>query len=175
MKTLRDEKCRNDLIERLENLQPHARPAWGKMNVEQMLSHLVHAGDLPFVESVPSRSTFFSNRLVKPLVLYLLPIPKEVKTSPEMDQQQNGRRPLGFEIDKANLIESIRKVGTLSTDHPCLPHPFFGRMSAKEWGLAETSIRHFSITGPSRVRTIGSQFSNQHRTLLQWTRNTSYS
>jgi hypothetical protein len=135
MKSLRDEKCRSKLIERINNLSSSSQPVWGRMNVEQMLSHLVHANELPFVASVPDRSSFISRRVVKPLVLYLLPMPKEIKTSAEMDQQQQGRPPHGFEEDKRNLIESINKLGTLPVDEDCLFHPFFGKMSAKEWAM----------------------------------------
>jgi hypothetical protein len=62
-------------------------------------------------------------------------MPKEIKTSADMDQQQDGRKPLGFETDKAMVIESVNRLGTLAADHECLYHPFFGKMSAKEWGL----------------------------------------
>lgn len=134
MKTLRNEKCRAELIGRLNALTSNAKAAWGRMSVEQMLSHLVQAGELPFVASVPDRSSLISRTVVKPLVLYVLPIPKEVKTSAEMDQQQKGRKPLGFDADKATLIRSIDRVGMLAKDHRCLAHPFFGKMSATQWG-----------------------------------------
>ena len=104
------------------------------MSVEQMLSHLVQAAELPFVASVPDRSSLFS-RLAKPLVLYLLPMPKEVKTSAEMDQQQDGRKPEGLEADRARIIGEIERLGTLPVEHECLYHPFFGKMSAKEWAV----------------------------------------
>lgn len=143
MKTIRDEKCRADLIGRIEALTPDSKPAWGKMNVEQMLSHLVQGDELPFVESVPDRSSFLSRSILKPLVLYVMPIPKEVPTSPAMDQQQDGRKPLGFETDKQLLIDSIHKVGTLDPGHKCLAHPFFGKMNAKQWGrLAYKHMDH---------------------------------
>ena len=143
MKTLRDEKCRLQLIERLNALSVDAKPAWGKMNVEQMLSHLVQAGELPFVSSTGDRSNFLSRTVIKPLVLYILPIPKEVKTSAEMDQQQDGRKPMGFDVDRANLISSIGKIAELPHDHRCLGHPFFGKMSAKQWAMiAHKHIDH---------------------------------
>ena len=134
MKTLRNEECRAELIGRLDGLTPDAKATWGRMTVEKMLSHLVQSGELPFVSSVPDRSSLMSRAVVKPLVLYVLPIPKEVKTSAEMDQQLKGRKPLGFDSDKATLIQSIDRVGMLAKDNPCLPHPFFGKMSATQWG-----------------------------------------
>jgi hypothetical protein len=150
MKTLRDEKCRAELIGRLELLTPDAKPAWGRMNVEQMLSHLVQSGELPFESSVPDRSSWMSRTFIKPLVLSFLPIPKEVQTSAEIDQQQKGRPPLGFDIDKANLVDSINKLGTIATDHRCLDHPFFGQMSTKQWCRmaykhADHHLRQFGV------------------------------
>src|SRR5215211_2463393 len=110
MKTIRDEKCRAQLVDRLNKLTPESKASWGQMSVDQMLSHLVQAGELPFVTSTADHSNIFSRTLLKPLVLYVLPIPKEVKTSPDMDQQRDGRKPLGFEIDKAKFIESIDRL-----------------------------------------------------------------
>ena len=113
------------------------------MNVTQMVSHLVQAGDLPFTVSLPDKSSFFSRTFIKPLILYVLPMPKEVKTSPEMNQQESGRKPLEFNADKTMVIDSINKLGSLLVDHDCKHHPFFGKMSAKEWAiLAHKHIDH---------------------------------
>jgi hypothetical protein len=134
MKTLRNETDRKELIERLEALRPDAQPLWGRMNLEQMLSHLVQSGEMPFVESAPDRSTPVSRSLFKVLSLYFLPIPKNIKTSPELDQQQQGRPPVGLEADKANVIASIELVGTMDVRGEYLAHPFFGKLSSVEWG-----------------------------------------
>jgi hypothetical protein len=143
MKTLRNESERAGLIERVKNLSGSETPSWGKMNVNQMVSHLVQAGDLPFEASVPDRSSFMSRTVLKPLILYVVPVPKEVKTSPEMNQQENGRKPQDFNSDKAALVDAINKLGTLPLDHKCLAHPFFGKMSAKEWAvMAHKHINH---------------------------------
>jgi len=143
MKTIRDEKCRTELIARIEKLTGEEKAAWGKMNLEQMLSHLVQSGQMPFEAIMPDHSNVLSRSLLKPLVLYVLPIPKDVKVGPELDQQQDGRKPLGLDVDKAAAIESINKLGTLSENHDCLGHPFFGKMSAKQWAvMAHKHIDH---------------------------------
>jgi hypothetical protein len=134
MKTLRDEKCRAALIARLNRLNPESKAVWGRMNVDQMMSHLVQSAELPFVATIPDRSSFFS-RAMKPLMLYLLPMPKEIKTSAEMDQQQDGRKPEGLDADRARVIYEIDRLGSLALDHECLHHPFFGKLSAKEWAV----------------------------------------
>src|SRR5580765_3531965 len=120
MKTIRDEKCRGELIGRLEKLTGDEKPAWGKMTLEQMLSHLVQSGDMPFESVMGDHSNVFSRTLLKPLVLYVLPIPKDVKVGPELDQQQDGRKPQGIGVDKAAAIESVHRLGTLPENHDCL-------------------------------------------------------
>ena len=143
MKTIRDEKCRAELLQRLNNLTPESKAVWGRMSVEQMLSHLVQSNELPFVASVPDVSNWFSRTLMKPLVLRVLPIPKEVKTSAEIDQQQKGRKPEGFETDRTQVIELTNRLAALAADHKCLYHPFFGKMSAQEWAaMAHKHMDH---------------------------------
>ncbi|MBK8465425.1 MAG: DUF1569 domain-containing protein [Chloracidobacterium sp.] len=135
MPTIRNQTERTKLIERLNKLTGEEKAAWGKMNVNQMVSHLVQAGDLPFSASLSDKSTFFSRTFIKPLILYVLPMPKEVKTSPEMNQQESGRKPLEFDVDKGLVIDLINRLGDLPVDHDCKYHPFFGKMNAKEWAV----------------------------------------
>ena len=60
-----------------------------------------------------------------------------------MNQQESGRKPLEFNADKTMVIDSINKLGSLLVDHDCKHHPFFGKMSAKEWAiLAHKHIDH---------------------------------
>lgn len=135
MKTIRNESDRTNLIERLNKLKGDEKPLWGKMNVNQMVSHLVQAGEMPFGHDLADRGNFFTKTILKPLILYVLPIPKEVKTSPEINQQENGRKPLEFAEDKNLLVGSINKLGTLEEDFTCSHHPIFGNMNAKEWAI----------------------------------------
>lgn len=143
MKTIRNHAQREIIIARINKLNGDEKPLWGKMTADQMMSHLVQATELPFVETVADRSNLVSRIFIKPLILYVLTMPKEVKVSPDLNQQENGRKPQGFDVDKAVLLNSIEKLGTLPTDHKCLAHPFFGKMTAKEWAIiAHKHIDH---------------------------------
>ena len=135
MKTIRNEEHRTALCDRFEKLTGSETPAWGRMNVKQMVSHLVQTATLPFEETLPDKSNLLSQTLIKTLVLYVLPMPKEVKTSPEMDQQEKGRVPGDFHEDKRLVVESIEKLASLSASEPCKYHPFFGPMTPKHWGI----------------------------------------
>lgn len=143
MRTIRNIDDKAALIARINQLKGDETPIWGRMTVNQMISHLVQAGEMPFEAKLPDKSTFASRKLIRPLILYLLPIPKEVKTSPEMNQQENGRRPQEFEADRQLAVDSINKLATVALGHDCSYHPFFGPMNAKQWGiLAYKHIDH---------------------------------
>lgn len=113
MKTIRNAELRARLIDRLAKLTGEEKAGWGKMDVNQMMSHLVQAAELPFASSLPDKSNFISRIFVKPLVLYVLPIPKGVKTSPEFDQQENGRKPQEFFADRKIVVDAVDTLGTL--------------------------------------------------------------
>jgi hypothetical protein len=135
MKTIRNEQDRASLIERLNKLSGNEKALWGKMNVNQMVSHLVQAGEMPFGHNLEDKGNFVTKNILKPLVLYVLPMPKEVKTSPDMNQQENGRKPLEFAEDKKSVVSLMEKLANLSADYDCCPHPVFGKMNAKQMGL----------------------------------------
>lgn len=135
MKTIRNLSDKENIIRRIKSLTGEEKPLWGKMNVNQMVSHLVQAGDMPFTDSMPDRSSFFSRTIIKPLILYIMPMPKEVRTPPDMDQQENGRKPLEFDSDKAMVIEFLNKLADLPPDKDCKYHPFFGKMNSREWAI----------------------------------------
>jgi uncharacterized protein DUF1569 len=60
-----------------------------------------------------------------------------------MDQQEKGRPPGDFVEDKRAVIESINKLGSLSSGDACEYHPFFGPMTAKQWAvIAHKHIDH---------------------------------
>jgi hypothetical protein len=124
-----------NLIGRLNALKGDEKAAWGKMNVNQMVSHLVQVGTFPFEVSMPDRSNFLSRKVIKPLVLYVMPMPKEVTVPAELSQVEDGRRPQDFEADRQLVVEAISKLGTIAADQDCQSHPFFGKLTPKEWGV----------------------------------------
>jgi Protein of unknown function (DUF1569) len=150
MKTIRNEQDRANLVERLNKLSGDEERLWGKMTVNQMLSHLVQAGEMPFGHELKNQSNFMSRNIIKPLVLYVLPMPKEVKTTPDMNQQENGRKPEDFFADKAKVIDLAKKLASISENAECREHPFFGAMNAKEWGIivhkhVDHHLKQFSL------------------------------
>ena len=102
-------KC-GAIISRINRLSPDSKPAWGKMNVNQMLCHCADGVKMATGElQVEDKSNFATRVFLKPLVLYVLSIPKGVPTAKKLDQMQGGTSPVDFEPDRRELLACMEK------------------------------------------------------------------
>lgn len=148
MKTLRDESAGADLIRRLEILAPNAKPAWGRLTAGRMVCHLTAAarmarGELPTAPRPRGAFTVFP---LKHLLLYVLPMPKNVGTAPELLAVE----PTSFDQDRRSCAELIRRFAQSLPDGKGPRHPFFGVLTWKEWGVLQW--RHTSLAAVRSVR-----------------------
>ncbi len=102
------------------------------MTALQMVAHLsdslrMASGEL---EVAPKRVPFRFSPL-KELVLYVLPVPKGVPTSPELI----ARKPGDWSVEVASLREELNGLVERGPEALAPVHPAFGRMSAKQWGV----------------------------------------
>jgi len=143
MSLFNENKC-GEIVNRINKLSPESKALWGKMNVNQMLCHLADALKMAINErEVADKSSFAARVFLKPLVLYVLPIPKNVPTAREIDQMQDGTPPVDFEADKKDLLVCIEKMCALQEDFAWAAHAKFGSMNRREWGLlAHKHIDH---------------------------------
>jgi len=98
----------------------------------QMVAHLsdslrMASGEL---EVEPKKVPFRYSPL-KELVLYLLPVPKGVPTSPELV----ARKPDDWSIEVADLREQLNGIVQRGSEALAPVHPAFGKLSAKQWGV----------------------------------------
>lgn len=132
-----DEQNRNGIVARINNLTPEAKSLWGKMNVNQMICHCTDGlrGCLGELDGKTDESNFLSRSLVKFLVLYAMPIPKNVPTAKRVDQMQDGTKPIDFESDRKTLLEFIEKMTSQPDNFAWSAHFKFGAMNRKEWEI----------------------------------------
>ncbi len=145
MMSLQDAATREGIISRINQLTPENQAAWGHMNVNQMLCHVtdqlrVSLGEL----GQPEKNAGLMGRtLIKFLVLYVIPIPKNVPTSPKVDQMKDGTPPTDFESDRKTLFAYLEKFVLTPEDFAWTPHFKFGALSKKEWAiLANKHLDH---------------------------------
>lgn len=136
--SLLEKDKRENIVNRINQLNGTEAALWGRMNVNQMLCHVtdqlrVSLGDK---EASSGQSNFINRTLLKFLVLNVIPIPKNVPTSPKVDQVDgDGTPPTDFAADRKLLLTYIEKFCTASDDFAWTPHFKFGKLSKKEWAI----------------------------------------
>ena len=146
-RTLWNESDRRDLLERVNKLRPDMHPAWGKMNATQMITHLTDwmrmaIGDL---KSAPKNKPM-RYPVIKQLIIYVMPWPKGVPTAPEL----LAREASGWDDERSDFIKRLKSFETLKSKTDWPPHPAFGRLSIRTWGVlgykhTDHHLRQFGV------------------------------
>ena len=135
MKNLQNDADRAEILRRLRTVRPDSNRLWGKMTANRMICHLSDAfrGVTGEIKIAPT-GTFFQHAIVKFLMLNLPPMPvKNYPTSPEINQEIGGTKPTEFAADAAELERLIAEFTDEKNDCSNWSHPFFGRMSRRQW------------------------------------------
>ena len=134
MPTLRNQKTRSGLIQRLEHLTPETKPQWGKLDAPHLLCHLGDTLDISLgIRSAQSANKKAFQRFpMKHLILYVFPFPKSVPTAPEMLSTS----PVNFETDRQRVVKLIERLAA-TPDANGAEHPFFGPLTNDEWNALQ--------------------------------------
>jgi hypothetical protein len=130
----------NQMIGRIDKLQPDSQPLWGKMSATEMLLHCnsIHERLLTHASS-SGKKTSLKQIIIRSVVLYLMPkYPKNV-TAPKPLQVSGKIHSTEFENQKIKSIQLLRQF-TENKQEVKHYHPYFGNLNTKQWGL--TSWKH---------------------------------
>jgi hypothetical protein len=135
MKSLRDPRCKRELLERLSRLRPDSPRRWGKMTAPQMVCHLSDSSRGVTGERPLSRAPgWIARGFLKWFALYV-PVkwPRNYPTRPEMDLRLGGSPPTDF----LNDVRHLQAVLDCFTRNPRTfqrqRHPIFPDMSERDW------------------------------------------
>lgn len=123
------------LCARIRSIPADKAPAWGKMRRPDLVRHLIwslkHA--LGRSTAVPDCSTWFTRRILKPVLLHgWLPIPRNIRLPEQLTRQGiEMTEPGDLETLQALMEEYLRRIQ--DDDLVPYPHPFFGKMDIDEW------------------------------------------
>jgi len=134
MKNLFNEAEVNEIIQRINRLQPTSKPLWGKMSADQVLAHCNVSYAFTFesekFQKPGAVKKFLMKTFIKPMVVNDKPYPKSSRTAPEFIIEGT----CDFEKEKEQLVSNIRKVQQLGEQHfDGLDNFSFGKMSCAEW------------------------------------------
>jgi Protein of unknown function (DUF1569) len=132
MKNLFQREAVDEVIARIDSLQPAVQRQWGKMDVAQMMAHCSAALDMASGRLNPPR--ILIGRLLgpffKPIYTNEKPLSQNSPTDPKLvvsDQRD-------FAHEQEQLKRCVRQFHeggeAQCTRHP---HPFFGALSAQDW------------------------------------------
>ncbi|MES2811265.1 MAG: DUF1569 domain-containing protein [Bacteroidota bacterium] len=121
-----------DLISRIEKLTAETQPNWGKMSVDQMLSHCQAPIDVAFgnLKLKPNFLFLFLGKMIKGKMLKAKHFGKNSPTAKDFIRTNQ----YDFEQTKADLIKKVKTFAAEGTDAIKVhKHPFFGKMTIEEW------------------------------------------
>jgi len=135
MKTLARARDKAEILRRLGTLRQDSVRRWGRMSAHQMVCHL---GDGYRILIGERRTELAASPLPRPIMkaiaLYLpLKWPPGILTTPDLDQDIGGTRPIDFHADVAELAKLLDRASLPRPEVPGRLHPLFGRMSDAAW------------------------------------------
>ncbi len=133
IKNLFDSAVKQEIINRIDTLNPQSQPQWGKMNVSQMLAHLQLPIAIAYGTHQPKGS--FLLRLIGPLFKSKLwdnkPWKEGLPTDPTFITTGTTK---DFEKEKATLLDLITRFSETAVVGE--KHPIFGKMTKENWSKA---------------------------------------
>ena len=134
MKNLYQPEAVDEVLSRIDKLQPAAQRQWGKMDVAQMMAHCSAALDMASGKLILPR--LFIGRVIGPFIKPIYsndkPFSRGNPTDPKLvvaDQRDFLREQQQLKVK----VRQFQEGGEAKcTSHP---HPFFGALTPREWGI----------------------------------------
>jgi uncharacterized protein DUF1569 len=132
MKNLFQREAVDEMISRIDKLQPASQRQWGKMDVAQMMAHCSAALDMASGRLNPPR--ILIGRLIGRFVMPIYTNEKPLSRNNPTDKKLVVADPRDFLREQEQLKLKLREFqegGEAGcTKHP---HPFFGALTPEQW------------------------------------------
>lgn len=134
MKSLFDSDTHEEVLKRLDQLDEHKQPLWGKMNVAEMLNHSqrplkVANGRMVLTES-PNAFMRLIFRFYKSEMYNDKPWKQNIPTVKDFKVVEFDT----FQKEKEDLIDCINEFQKKDLNLHWPKHPFFGEFTTDQWG-----------------------------------------
>lgn len=136
MRSLFEADAANGILARLNNLQPATKSLWGKMNVSQMLAHCHAPLQVALGEKQLKRRLvgLLFGRIARKSMLKPGDFTKNLPTDPGFLVKDDR----DFDTAKKQLESLIQRFSEADSQSVAAKtHPFFGKMTAEEWGILQ--------------------------------------
>lgn len=133
MKTLFQPETVDEMISRIDRLQPNSQRQWGKMDVAQMMAHC--SATLDMASGRLNLPRVFIGRLIGPLFKPVFTNEKPLSKNSPTAKEFVFADPRNFAREQEQLKSKLRQFHQ-GGEGQCTrhPHPFFGSLSPQQWG-----------------------------------------
>jgi hypothetical protein len=133
IKDIFDPRIAGDVTDRIRALGPDTRPAWGKMNVGQMLAHCCVPYEMVYEDKHPKAgpvTRFLLRTFVKPGVVGEKPYRRNTPTAPAFKITEER----DFVRERDRLIQYVERTAELGrAQFEGRESPSFGPLTGAEW------------------------------------------
>lgn len=122
---------KEELLARLEALQPDTRAKWGKFTPSRMLMHCANGMEAGLGElKLTPRNGPLRFWILKKLIIYVAPWPHGAPTAPELipDGEPD------FALAKTAFEASLNRFIAAGPKGKFVPHAAFGELTPGDWG-----------------------------------------
>jgi hypothetical protein len=123
----------NEIIGRINKLEPDTQPKWGKMSAPEMLAHCNVAYEMVYEDKHP-KPNFFMQFILKSFVKNIVVSEKSYKRNSQTAPAFLIKDSRDFDLERKRLIEYLNKtqqLGAESFDNKA-SHSF-GKLTTEEW------------------------------------------
>ncbi|WP_207491868.1 DUF1569 domain-containing protein [Aridibaculum aurantiacum] len=133
-KNLFDNNAKDEIVERIQQLQPSSKARWGTMNAAEMILHLRESLKL-IIHATPSNKTSNLKQVItRYLFLHIAPrFPKEAGTPRQLDVKKSKMQVSDLAIEKQQLLQLLDVF--VMQENIYAIHPYFGKLTRKDWGI----------------------------------------
>lgn len=149
MKNLFEKETVEEILSRINRLQPASPRQWGKMDVAQMLAHCANTMDMACGAINPPR--IFIGRLLGPLVRPMFVNEKPFSKNSPTDHALRIADQRDFVREQQRLKDGVLKFNA-GGEANCTrhPHPFFGAIPPQVWARGmykhlDHHLRQFAV------------------------------
>lgn len=133
MKNIFETSVTQEIVDRINQLQPGTPPQWGKMNASRMLAHCNVLYELTYENKHKKPNPlmrFILKTFVKKMVVNETPYKRNGQTAPVFLIKDDKN----FEAEKQRLIGYVQKTQQLGPSHfNQREYPSFGILTTAEW------------------------------------------
>ena len=137
MKSLFDVQAKNEILDRINNLNTDTNAQWGSMSASQMLKHCQWPLEVAMGKKKLDTNIGFMKKLVFKLFkssLYNDKLWKPgIPTAPEFVIKDQPT----FGSEKNNLTVLVEEFSGLSSKTDWADHVFFGKLTPEQWGKSQ--------------------------------------